>query len=223
MLLKNFRPLVRLLGQIAGRRLTLQAGAATLLVVASGALTALAPLALKSLVDAASTGPNGTTDAIDLFVPAAMYVAAVCSGRILSDLRPLLIGAIDQQLAASLRQKYFGHALHLPLAGLLQRRAGELLHALDLACTGTQLILTHLIQSLAPVVVELLVMTIVLVQLGHPALMGLFGMTAALYVAVFAAGAKRLNQKASAVTAASLEVNGHLAEGMANVEMGTRA
>lgn len=219
MLPKSFWPLAHLLGQIAERRLRLRIGAATLLVVASGALAALAPLALKSLVDAASTTAKGPALTGDLFVPAAIYVAAVLGARILSDLRPLFIATIDQQMMASLRQQYFGHVLHLPMAGLLRRRTGELLHTLDMACTGTQLILTHLIQSIAPVVVELLVMTIVLVQLRQPALVGLFGMTAALYFAVFAAGAKRLNQKARAVTAASLEVNAHLAEGMANVEM----
>jgi len=218
MLPKSFWPLMRLMAQLTEPRLRLQIGAAILPVGASGALSALAPLALKHLVDAASTVPKGTASAA-LVVPAAIYVAAVCGGRTLGDIRPLLIAAIDQQLIAALRHKYFGHVLHLPLAGLLRRRTGELLHTVDLACTGMQLILTHLIQSIAPVVVELLVMTAVLTQLGRPALVALFGATAALYFAAFAAGARRLNRRASPVTAASLEVNGHLAEGTANVEM----
>lgn len=220
MLGESLRPLIRLVDQVADRHLRLQIGAAILLVIATGALAALSPLALKHLVDTAATGPaDVAASAGALLMPAALYVGVLCGGRILGDVRPLLVARIDQRLIAALRHRYFAHVLRLPMAGLLRRRTGELLHSLDLACTGMQLILTHLMQSIAPVVVELAVMTAVLVQLVQPALVALFAATAALYLAVFALGASHLNRRAGAVTAASLEVNARLAEGFANIEV----
>lgn len=210
---------LRLVAELADRRLRFLITGATLLVIAGGALAALAPLALKRLVDAvASTGPKEAIVAEPLLVPGAIYVAALCAGRILGDLRPWLLSKIDQQLVAAMRHRFFSHVLHLPLATLLRRRTGELMHSLDLACAGTQLILTHLIQSVAPVVVELAVMMVVLAELKQPALLVLFGATAVLYFGVFALGAQRLNRRAGEVTTASLAVHGQLAEGMASVE-----
>lgn len=210
---------LRLTAQLMTPKQRLQIAVATLLVVASGALAALAPLALKRLVDTVASAAQGSVaPAGALLAPAAIYVAALCGGRLIGDIRPLLLAAIEQHLVAALRHRFFAHVLRLPLAGLLSRRTGELLHALDLACAGTQLTLTHLIQSIAPVVIELAVMTAVLVHLGQPTLVALFGATAALYFTAFTLGARRLNRRASAVAAASLDVNGQLAEGMANVE-----
>ncbi|MFT7773083.1 ABC transporter ATP-binding protein [Roseateles sp.] len=210
---------LRLTAQLMTPKQRLQITVATLLVVLSGALAALAPLALKRLVDAvASAAPGPVAPAGALLAPAAIYVAALCGGRLIGDFRPLLLTAIEQHLVAALRHRFFAHVLRLPLAGLLSRRTGELLHTLDLACAGTQLTLTHLIQSIAPVVIELTVMAAVLLQLGQPTLLALFAATAAAYFAAFTLGARRLNRRAGAVAAASLDVNGQLAEGMANVE-----
>ena len=213
------RPPLRLLAELADRRLRFLIAGATLLVIAGGALAALAPLALKRLVDTVDQAQPKEGIAGPAFMAAgAIYVAALCAGRILGDVRPWLLSKIDQQLLAALRHRFFCHVLHLPLGGLLKRRTGELMHSLDLACAGTQLILTHLIQSVAPVAVELTVMLIVLAELRQPALLALFGATGLLYFGVFAVGAKRLNGRAGHVTTASLAVHGQLADGMASVE-----
>lgn len=216
----RIRPALRLLAELTDHRLRLLIVAAMLIVFAGGALTALAPLALKQLVDTAAH-TSSTGDGFDtlLMAAGAIYVAALGTGRILGDVRPWLVSKIDQPLVAALRHRFFDHVLHLPLGGLLKRRTGELIHSLDLACAGTQLILTHLIQSVAPVVVELAVMLVVLAGLGQPALLALFGASGLLYFVVFAIGARRLNNHAREVTAASLAVHGQLAEGMASVEV----
>jgi ATP-binding cassette subfamily B protein len=214
----KIRPALRLLAGLADRRLRFLVGGATLLVLAGGALAALAPLALKDLVDAAArTSSPGNDVGASLIGAGAVYAVALCAGRVLGDVRPWLVSRIDQQLIKALRERFFGHVLHLPLDALLKRRTGELVHGLDLACAGVQLILSHLI-GVAPLIVELVVMLAVLAGLGQPALVTLLGATGLLYLVVFAVGTKQLNRHAGDVTAGSLAVHGQLAEGMASVE-----
>jgi ABC-type multidrug transport system fused ATPase/permease subunit len=215
----SFMPVLRVMADAIAGRLRLHVAMAILLVVAGGALTALAPLALKHLVDAAAS--RAARDAMAttaLLIPGAIYVAALVAGRILGDLRPWLIGAIDQQMLAAIRHRFFRHVLHLPLGSLLKRRVGEALHTLELASAGCQLTLTHLIHSIAPVIVELAVMMWILAELQLPALVPLFAGTAVLYLTVFSFGAVNLNKRAGAVTQASLAVHGQLADGLASVE-----
>ncbi|MGQ3050705.1 MAG: ABC transporter ATP-binding protein [Roseateles sp.] len=210
---------LRLLAELADLRLRFMIASTTVLVVIGGGLAALAPLALKGLIDSiAHAMPKGNDAAPALMTAGAIYVAALCAGRILGDIRPWLVSRIDQQLLSALRHRFFNHVLHLPLSVLVKRRTGELTHSLDLACAGSQLILTHLIQSVAPVLVELTVMLLVIAELRQPALLGLFGATGMLYFVMFAVGAKRLNGHAGEVTSASLAVHGQLAEGFASVE-----
>jgi len=218
--LQRVGPVLRLILDVADGRLRLTMVATTLLIILGGAMSAATPLALKHLVDAvaASAPAAGPAAPTTWLVEASIYMAALCGSRLVGDLRPLLTGAIDQQLIAGLRRRFFWHLLHLPLAGLLQRRSGEVLHSLDLAAAGAQLVVAHLCNSIMPVIVELAVMNWVLAGLQQPLLVALFGATALLYLAVFALGTMRLSQHAQAVTAASLAVHGQLADGLGNVE-----
>ncbi|HEU6456071.1 MAG TPA: ABC transporter transmembrane domain-containing protein, partial [Roseateles sp.] len=211
---------MRLVLDVADRRLRVRIAATTLLVVGGGSLSAVTPLALKHLVDAVTaidpTAAPATATAV--VTQGALYIAALCGGRIVADIRPWLAGTTDQQLAAALRRRFFWHILHLPLGSLLKRRTGEVLHSLDLACAGAQLLVSHLSNSITPVIVELAVMTWVLAELRQPALVALFAVTALMYFAVFAFGTMRLNPHANAVTSTSLSVQGLLAEGLGSVE-----
>lgn len=217
---ETIRQLLRLLDQAADRRLRLNMASTAALVIAGGALAALSPLALKNLVDAAADRASAGAITLNaLLAPAAAYVAVLCAARAVGDVRPLFANEIEQRLMASLRRHFFGHVLRLPLSVLLRRRSGELLHSLELGRAGTQLMLTHLINSFAPAAVELVVMALILAQLRQPALILVFSVTAALYTMVFAVGSIRVAAHARAVTDTSLDVHGRLTEGLVNVEM----
>ncbi|MFG6432961.1 ABC transporter ATP-binding protein [Roseateles sp. LYH14W] len=201
------------------KRLRLYIAATAGLVILGGVTAALAPLALKHLVDAAAGGAAvGAISLASVMVPGAIYVAVLCGGRLVGDVRPVLVNEVEQRLMKALRRRFVEHVLRLPLAGLLRQRSGELQHSLDLGITGAQLLLTHLISTCIPVVVELAVMTMILVQLGQPALIVLFGFTAVSYLAVFAVGSRRITRHVSAVTDASIAVHGKLADSLTNVE-----
>jgi len=211
---------LRLLRDEADRRVRWSMAGAVCLVAASGVLSAATPLALKHLVDAvtASTGSAPAAALAQAAQPGLIYLLALAASRIALDLRPVLSGLVDQRLQARLSRRFFAHLMRLPLAFLLRRRGGELLHGLDLATTGSQLVLAHLTNSIVPVLVEIATMATILIQLGQPALVTLFGVTAAAYLAVFATGTRLLAKPVHAVSACSLEVHAQLTDGITHAE-----
>lgn len=206
---------LRLLREATDRTTCLNIVGTLVLVTAGGALAAGAPLALKNLVDALTGVRPGSSEWL---LPGCIYLLALFGGRLASDVRPLLAGKVEQKVLAGLRQRFFAHVLRLPIAYLIKRRSGELLHSVDLAAAGAQLIISHIANSIAPVLVELVMMTVILAHLQQQALVVLFAVTALLYLAVFAAGALQLKNPASAVSAASLEVHAQLNDGISNNE-----
>ena len=191
-----------------------------LLVVAGGLLAGLAPLALKGMIDAATRIPDlrDRTTPVSALTFGAAYLLSLCGGRLLTEWRPLLIGVAEQRLYARLRRRFFGHLLELPLAFHLGRRTGALVHSLQQAISGYQVIVFHLVNSVAPVLVELMTVTIVLVSLGQPALMATFAATALAHVALLCLGRAGLKDVARAVSDASVEAHGMLSDGLLNCE-----
>jgi ABC-type multidrug transport system fused ATPase/permease subunit len=193
---------------------------AIVLVGVGGLLSALAPLALSSMVDAAvrtlqSTHRSIGTDALAL---GAAYVLALCMGRLLADIGPLIAGTAEQRLSRSLTRMSFQHVIGLPMDYLLQRRGGELVRSIDLAKGGSQLMLGHVVNSIVPVLVEAVAMGVVLAHLGQPALLAAFVLTACAYVAIFAAGAHRMTTLALGVSASSMEQHAVLSDSLQHCE-----
>jgi len=194
--------------------------ATVLLVVAGGLLAGLGPLALKGLIDAA-TGAPGWLDrpaATPTLAFATAYLLSLCGGRLLMELRPSLVGAAEQRLYARLRRRYLGHLLALPLAFHLGTSTGALVHGLQQAVSGYQVIVFHLVNSIVPVLVELATVTLVLASLGQPALMATFAGTALAYLGVMGLRTSALREGAHAVSHASADAHGMLADGLLNVE-----
>lgn len=216
---RTLAELIDLLRRDADRRVRLQLLAALLLVGGSGLLAALAPVALKALVDAVA----GHTDGGDhgpwhLVALGSAYVLALCGSRALADLGPRHTGIADQRLDRRLTDRFVGHLLHQSMASLLRRRAGELLRSLDMASAACRVVVLQLVNSVVPALVEALVMAVVLLKLGQPALVAAFAVTAALYAAVFVTGARRLAPMAGRVSAAHLALHAQLAENLQHVE-----
>ena len=193
--------------------------ATTLFVVVGGLLAGLAPLALKGMVDAVTGAQDSTqTATVSATTFGAVYLAALCGARLLAELRQPLMGIAEQHLYARLRRRFFGHLLQLGLAFHLKRRTGALVHSLQQAITGYQIIVFSLVSNVLPVLVELVTVTVVLVSLGQPALMATFAFTALAYLAVLIACTLQIKDGAQAVSDASLDVHGLLTDGLLNYE-----
>jgi ATP-binding cassette subfamily B protein len=114
--------------------------------------------------------------------------------------------------------RFFNHVMRLPMGYLVKRRGAELLHSLDLASAGAQIGVLHLITSVVPVLVELGTMTVVIVHLEQPTIVGVFGAAALAYFAIFTAGAGRMMKVAKGVSAASLEAYARLGDSIAHLD-----
>lgn len=193
--------------------------ATMLLVALSGVLAAGSPLALKHLVDAvAGAVATGRTVDHQVLVPGGIYLAVLVAGRLASDVRLLLSSRIEQHVLAAIRQRFFAHLHRLPMAYLVHRRNGELLHCVDLAGAGAQALVTYTTNTIAPVLIELGLMAVILAQLNQPWLVALFIATSLLYLGVFAVGVVRQRPVVRAISAASLDVYGQLSDGIAHGE-----
>lgn len=212
---------LRLLHEVADRKIRGHLGVAVLLVVAGALLSALAPLALKAMVDAVTglSAPGQVAQDRFALLAGAAYLAAVCGGRVLADVRPLVVESADHRLDTRLTQRFFAHLLGLPLAALLRRPGGEWPHSLELATLGLKLILAQAVNCILPVVVEVAAMAIVLVHLDQMALVAVFLATAMVYLVLFSASAPGLMRRARGVSAASLEIHAHLNDALQHIEV----
>lgn len=211
---------VGLLRSEADRQILVLGLATVVVVIGSGLIAALTPLLLKLLIDSVATlnqaNSSGAMPSVVVF--GAAYLLLLIGGRALADLRPLLGGTINQRLHTRLTQRFFNHVTRLPMGYLVKRRTGELLHSLDLASAGAQMVVAHLVTSVVPVLVELVTMIAVLIQLGQPALVGIFGTAALAYLAIFSAGARRMVKAAKDVSAASMETHARLGDNVAHLD-----
>ncbi len=211
---------LRLLALEADGSIRTRLAASLLLALIGSSLIGLAPLALKSLIDSmtpearALPTANGGHPAI-LF--GAGYLVALCLGRVLADLRPLLAGIAEQQLHARISRRYFAHLLELPLGFHSSRQTGALTNGLSQATAACQLITNSLMQC-TPVMAELVTVLVVLGHLGQPVLVVIFVASAAAYSFIFASGASRVRTHGRAVSDASLRVHATLTDSLLNIE-----
>lgn len=209
---------LRLLLADADRGIWVRLVVALLVVGLGGLLAALAPLALKALVDtlASAQGPASAVSR-DALVLALAYVATLCMGRLLNDIRPLMMGAAEQRLHARLSRRFFAHMLDLPASFHLDRKTGALSHSLAQSSAASQSILANVVQSL-PSVIELGTVIVVLGHLGQPALVLIFVASAAAYAVVFRDGTGRVRRRGQDVSAHAIAAHANVADALLNIE-----
>ncbi|MBE0547741.1 MAG: ABC transporter ATP-binding protein [Rubrivivax sp.] len=209
---------LRLLLSEASLGVRARLAAAMLLVIAGALLSATAPLALKALVDALAAAPAPTGLPPSTLALGGVYLLALCSGRLFTEFRLLLTATAEQGLCARLSRRFFGHVLALPMAFHIGRQSGALVQSLRQASTGCQILIVMLVNGVAPVLVEVAAVLAVLLHLEQPALVLSFAASAAAYLTVCGIGALRLQARARAVSAASLDTHATLADSLINVE-----
>lgn len=198
----------------AGDRASLAWFAAAGLAVTMGGLAAgVAPLALKHAIDTLASGAKtGLTAGI------LAYVAALLVQRLCEQAQALAYGRGEQRLSRRLSRQAFDHLLRLPLAFHHGARSGALAQTLAEGVMGLRLILAHIVMSIGPVAVQLVVAAAVLGQIfdgrtGLALAAGLLG-----YAAAFTWGVARLEAPAKAISAAQIDAAGLTADGLMNIE-----
>lgn len=202
----------------ADRTVSLPLAAALVAAGATALLTALAPLALKGMIDTLADPREpaaGMPGQVALL--AAAYLAVLCAGRLLGELRPMLMGAAEQRLQARLSRRFFAHLLDLPAAYHLTRRSGALSQSISQATVASQLIVSSLAQ-IVPTAIELVTVIVVLGHLGQPALAGIFAASTVAYAAVFRWGLGQVRRHGKQVSANAIAAHSTLADSLLNIE-----
>ena len=187
-------------------------------VVVGAALTALGPVALKFLIDTLSGNPPKGTFALAPLMLLAVYVIAQGTGRIASELRMLLFGASEQSITRKLSRKLFEHTMALPLRFHLGRATGAVAQTLENGLQGYRLVMQHALFTLLPGLIEILIMSLVIGFVLDPVFLAIFGACAILYVLAFAHGARKVLRASRSVSAARIDANAQLADGLLNFE-----
>lgn len=217
--LQDLKAASRTLRECADRGVVWRLTAAGLIAASSGVLAGIAPLALKEIVDGLqANGEAGSNRMTQTTLLAMAYLGCLGVGRLLIELRPPIMSSAEQHLYGRLRRRYYEHLLHLPLAFHLDRRTGALVHHLQQATTGFQIILFHCVNSILPLLVETATVVAVLLAVGQPLLTLVFTATAVAYFAATAWRGPQLGAAAKTASAASVEAQAHLTEGLMNYE-----
>ena len=198
----------------AKRRLLL-----ALATVVSGALlAALAPIALKLVVDALS---NRSAPTYVLFTPLALvllYVAGQYLFRCSNELRIMLHGHAEQRIRGRVSRRVFEHLVRMPLRFHLERRAGALGETVEQGLRGYQLLLQHLVFTLVPVTIEFAAVAVVLVHFGQAKYLIVLALASIAYVAAFHHWAVKIYGPSKDVSTAHIDSHGVLTDSLVNQE-----
>lgn len=195
--------------------------AAILCVAAASTLSALGPVALKLLIDTLSgarTPAAGEALALTPVLLLAAYAGAQGFSRLAGELRMFLFGSAEQSISRKLSRKVFAHVMALPLRFHLQRATGAIAQTLENGLQGYRLLLQHALFTLLPGLLEIAVMAFILARFFDGIFLAVFAACAGAYILVFTDGARKVLKASRALSAARIDANAQLADGLLNFE-----
>ncbi|MGN6825952.1 ABC transporter ATP-binding protein [Paucibacter sp. M5-1] len=221
--LRELRSALMVLCEGLDRSMAWRLAGANALALLGGVLAGLAPLALKELIDVVSRQPSDTNNRATepwawISALGIVYLLCLSAARLASEIRPFLVGGVEQRLYTGLRVRYFTHLLDLPLSFHLARQSGAMGQRLQQAVSGYQLILASLVHGFIPVLVEGVTVAIVLLTLGQPALAATFVLTGIALALAVGRHMPQLRISARAVTGSMVDLQGLMADSLINYE-----
>ncbi len=196
------------------------------LALVSGALAAGAPVALKYAIDALGTdgfqvfSPGAFTD-LDVSVGVSglllIYLAAFWVSRSFGELRWFLFGAADRRLHRNLSRHLLDHVLKLPMLFHADRKSGGLNQTLAQGLMGYSVLVNHLVFTLLPVFVEVVIIVTVL-SFFQVEFIAIFIAAVAAYAVVFTMGVMQIIAPSRAVANSQVDAYASLTDILINVE-----
>ncbi|WP_291209305.1 ABC transporter ATP-binding protein [Hyphomonas sp.] len=199
----------------AGRVMLTAAGICAL---AGAALAAGAPVALKHLVEALDPAAPAVPASLSPVFWLCAYVGALGAGKLAGEVRGYCFGAAEQSISRKLARRAFEHVLSLPMTALHRHSTGGLVQTLENGLLGYRLVLQHALFTLLPGLAETALIAVLLFHFFDSVLLAVFGACAALYMAVFQDGARRILRAGRAVSSARIGANALLSDGLMNIE-----
>ncbi len=204
-----------------------------ILVFGTAALAALSPIALKYAVDGlaslqnagstpgAQVGAHSPGTASAVLTPTALlglYIAALWLSRSLGEARWLFFGTADQRLHRRLSRRLLAHIIDLPMAFHLDRKTGALNQTLVQGLAGYRILTNHLVFTVLPTLVEVVVTGAVLAALLDPEFLGILAVSLVVYAIVFAIGARRIIGPTREVSTSQVEAHATMTDSILNAE-----
>lgn len=196
----------------ARRRLVL----ALVLVVLGALLTASTPVVLKLVVDA--LGNVDSSANLHPLVLAVLFVGSQYLWRCTTELRTLVHAHAEQRIHRRIGRQLFEQLMHLPLQFHLERKVGAVGETAAQGLKGYQLLLTHIIYTVLPIMVELSFVAAVLIHFNHSIYLVVIAIASAAYAIVFQRGARSGRDTAEVASAAHITAHGVLTDSLLNQE-----
>ncbi|MDA8348070.1 MAG: ABC transporter ATP-binding protein [Pseudomonadota bacterium] len=186
-----------------------------LLVLFGAAMNALAPLAMKWIIDGLSGQGRFPLGA---GVLVGFYAVSQWLGRSSVELRTLRYARAERRVLRTLNERLFSHVLRLPLRYHLTQQTGAVSQTIDNGLEGVRLILHHLVFTVLPVCAEMLLSAYVLGRLRQPVFLVLFCGAALCYAVIFGRSARRIGDSARDAAATRVAAGAVMTDGLLNFE-----
>jgi ATP-binding cassette subfamily B protein len=212
----SLREVVALVWGDASRFVKVRLIAVVGLVVVSSVLTALGPVALKTVVDRLTHQTRGPSSFAVLFI--TLYALSQWVARNVGEIRGFVYARAERRMLRSLSERLFAHLMQLPLRFHLERQTGGITQMIENGLQGYQMALHHLVFTVLPVSAELGTIILVVTRLSHPLFLALFSGALGCYVAAFTYAAMTTGTAARKASAARVEANARMTDGILNYE-----
>lgn len=186
-------------------------------VVISGAAAALAPLALKRIIDSFGLLQKHYSNHSFLVV-VLPFIAATLGQRVAFEVQNLSYSRGEQLLTQNLSEAAYAHMLDLPLVDHLARRSGEFSQSLSQGALGVSLITGQACITIAPMAVQLAVMACIICIVVGPSILGIIAAFLVLYCVIFGRGMSRLNRPLKSYSSSQVAAAGLAVEGLSLIE-----
>lgn len=189
-----------------------------LAVVTAGALlAALTPIALKKVVDSLAT--SDVAGALRLPIALVMlYVLGQYLSRCLSELRVMLHGHAEQRVRRQVGRRLFEHLVRMPLRFHLERKVGAMGETVEQGLRGYALLLTHVVYTLVPVLIEFAAVTAILFHYHQARYLAILAVASIAYVIAFHRWATKIYQPSAHVSASHIDAHSVLTDSLVNHE-----
>lgn len=181
-------------------------------------LLALAPVALKFLIDHLYEQQGGQIVATTLGAAIAIYAALQWLGRVAGVYRSLIVSQLGERLRRTVSDRIIAHIINLPLRYIHARAAGEINQLLSDGMAGIRLVVEQSLATILPVIFQLSTIAIVLLSLSQPIFLLIIGVLVMAYLLVSYVSARKLADPAKEVSKAQVKASTELADDILNFE-----
>lgn len=185
------------------------------LVVTGALLAALTPLALAKVIDNLSSPARASAASGTLIL---FYVLGQYLGRCSTELRTMLHGQAEQRLRRRIGLRLFDHMIRMPMRFIVSQKAGAMGETAEQGLRGAQMVLQHVVYTILPVAIELLIVAIVLLQTGHLLYLAILGGAAIAYALAFYRWAGAVSESGEQVSTRHIAAHGQLTDALINAE-----